>query len=116
MIRSFLLFPFMTGLFFMSCEKENTNYSNSNSSHHLLYAFKDKAPFEGEISIYGEDSTFIRDILCVPEEAIFIKGEIEYAYEITLKNDVYLFELEDLSGNKKTIKEDVKGDIILEWK
>ena len=109
-MKSILLFCFFALFVFTNCKKITDN--NTTNGTQFFYAFKDRNPYEGEIEIYQEDSTFIKSIICDPNESIYIKGDIEFAYEIKLSEGNYLFYIKE---EKLYINQAVKGDIVLEW-
>ena len=90
-------------LYLTSCEKENQTPSNNR----FLYVFKNGNPYQGEVKIFNQDSTFNQSVMCDPDYAIFVPYEIEYGYEISLDTGFYLFEMVGDTIMYKTIVKDV---------
>lgn len=93
-------------LYLTSCEKDTVTPTN----YRFLHVFKNGNPYQGEVKIYNQDSTFNQSVMCDPEYAIFVPYEIEYGYEIRLNEGLYLFEMVGDTTMSKTIEKDVYID------
>ena len=76
-----------------------------------MYVFKDGSPYEGEVKIYNQDSTFNQSVICDPEYAIFVPYEIEYGYEISLDTGLYIFEVVGDTSFSIFVRTDILIDI-----
>ena len=93
-------------LYLTSCEDNAVTPNN----YRFMYVFKDGNPYQGEVKIYNQDSTFNQSVMCDSEYAIFVPYEIEYGYEISLDTGLYIFDV--VGDTSLTIF--VRADILID--
>lgn len=94
-------------LYLTSCEKDTVTPTN----YRFLHVFKNGNPYQGEVKIFNQDSTFNQSVMCDPEYAIFVPYEIEYGYEISLDTGLYIFEVVGDTSLTIFVRTDILIDI-----